>query len=229
MSDVEHGSFPLQRETLVDKLVQNIQEAIFSRKRLPKSKISEVGIAAEFGVSRVPAREALQRLEKMNLVRKTRSGREVAHFSPEEFRHIYELKNVVEAFGAMQGALKAGPAEIGNIEKIVALMAEAVDHDDIDRLQRLTHEFHDSLVFCCKNPKVIECFSSLAQQVRWAMPISMRVRERPVIGHREHLEIFAAFRNRKVEKVRSLLETHSNNNMNRILIQMEQKKNRLTG
>jgi DNA-binding GntR family transcriptional regulator len=220
MSEIKHSIFTIHRETLVDKLVQNLLEAIFSGKRPPKSKISEVGIATEFGVSRVPAREALQRLEEMNLVRKTHLGREVVQFSREEFEQIYELKNVVEAFGAMKGALNAGPTEIEKIEAIIGEMADVIARNDIDRLQCLNHEFHDSLVFCCNNPKVIESFSSLAKQVRWAMPISMQVRERPVLGYREHQEIFAAFRRREAEKVRYLLETHSNANMKRILAQM---------
>ncbi len=229
MADRERRIFRIHRETLVDKLVQNIQEAVFSGERPPKSKISEVGIAAEFGVSRVPAREALQRLEKMNLVRKTRSGREVAQFSPEEFRHVYELKNVVEAFGAMKGALNATPQEIAAIEGIVEKMADAVADSDIDRLQKLNYEFHDSLVFCCKNPQVIECFSSLAQQVRWAMSISLRVPDRPVMGEREHLEIFTAFSNRDAVKVRCLLETHSNKNMKRILRKMDPREDSAPG
>lgn len=223
MSDREGRVFPIQRETLVDKLVQSLQDAILSGQRPPKSRISEVGIAAEFGVSRVASRETLQRLENMNLVRKTRSGREVAQFSTEEFRHIYELKNVVEAFGAMRGSLNASPTEIMNIERIISQMQNAVARNDVDQLVRFNHEFHDSLVFCCKNPKVIECFSSLARQIRWAMTIGLRVPERPAMSLQEHQEIFAAFRNREAEKVRFLLETHSQNNLNRILGQLEQK------
>ena len=119
--------------------------------------------------------------------------------------------------------MNAGQTEIGNIEGIIEQMADATAHSDMDRLLRLNHAFHDSLVGCCKNPKVIECFSSLAQQIRWAMPIGLRVPERPVMSLREHREIFAAFRNRDAEKVRFLLETHSHNNLNRLLGQVEQK------
>jgi DNA-binding GntR family transcriptional regulator len=223
MSQIEHSIFTIHRETLVDKLVQNLQEAIFSGKRPPKSKISEIGIATEFCVSRVPAREALQRLEEMNLVRKTLLGREVAQFSREEFGQIYELKNVVEAFGAMKGAQNAGPADIAKIEALIGEMADVIARSDFDRLQSLNHGFHDSLVICCNNPKIIVSFASLAKQVRWAMPISLQLRERPVLGYREHQEIFAAFRKREGEKVRHLLETHSNNNMKRILAQMVPK------
>jgi len=221
MSDAEGNTFSIHRETVVDQLVKTIEKEIFSGKRPRKSKISEIGIATEFGVSRVPAREALQRLEKMNLVKKTRSGREVAKFSREEFMHIYELKNAVEAFGAMKGALNARSEDIQNIEAIIKKMVEAIDHGDMDQLKRLNHEFHDAMVFCCANPKIIEAFSALAQQVRWAMHLSLRVEGRPVVGYREHVEIFDAFRKGEAETVRMLLEKHSNNNMTRVLGEME--------
>ena len=77
----EHPLLTARRETLVDRLVQLLQEAICSGKLSPEMAISEAGIAKEFGVSRVPAREALQRLEEMNLVRKTYRGREIMKFS----------------------------------------------------------------------------------------------------------------------------------------------------
>ena len=221
MSKIEHSIFTLHRETLVDKLVQNIQEAILSGKRPPKAKISEVGIATEFGVSRVPAREALQRLEEMNMVRRTLLGREVAQFSREEFSQIYELKNVVEAFGAMKGALHAGQPEIEKIDAMILEMPDVIARNDLKRLQFLNHGFHDSLVLCCNNPKIIESFSSLAKQLRWAMPISLEPANRPVLGYREHQEIFSAFRKREAEKVRCLLEIHSANNMKRTLAQMD--------
>lgn len=219
--EAAHPIFDLHRETLVDRLVQHLQESILAGQRPPKTRISEVGVAKEFGVSRVPAREALQRLEEMNLVRKTHLGREIAQFSRMEFGQIYALKNVVEAFGAMQGSLNASRADLTRIGGILDRMEPAITGEETSRLQALNHEFHDALVFCCRNQKVIDTFASLAKQVRWAMPFSLRVQQRPVLGHREHREIFSAFRNREAEKVRHLLEAHSNANMQRILAQME--------
>ncbi len=211
----------VRRETLVDKLLQHVQESILSGKRPPGSRISETGIAKEFGVSRVPAREALQRLEEMNLVRKTHLGREIAQFSREEFRQIYELKNVVEAFGAMKGCLNADRQEMKKIEEIVQRMGKASSRSDINLLMNLNHEFHDSLVFCCGNSQVIETFRSLVQKIRWVMPLSLRLPTRPEQSYREHREIFTAFRKREAQKVRDLLESHSNANTKRILTHME--------
>jgi DNA-binding GntR family transcriptional regulator len=219
----ESASLAIRRETLVDKLLLLLQESILSGKRLPKSKISEVGIAKEFGVSRVPAREALQRLEEMNLVRKTHLGREIMQFSREEFEQIYELKNVVEAFGAMKGCLNAKQQDMKRIEAILKKMEKTLAREDVDQLMGLNHLFHDALVFCCDNPQVIDTFSSLVRKIRWVMPFSLRLPTRPEQSYREHREIFAAFRKREAEKLRQLLERHSNNNMHRIVAKMAAK------
>lgn len=55
----------------------------------------------------------------MNLIQKNQLGREVVEFSLDEFQQIYELKNVVEAVGAMKGALNAKEEEMARIQKVL--------------------------------------------------------------------------------------------------------------
>jgi DNA-binding GntR family transcriptional regulator len=229
MKGKEPSILDIHRETLVDRLVQVLQESIFSGKRLPKTRISEVGVAKEFGISRIPAREALQRLEEMNLVRKNHFGREIVQFSRDEFAQIYELKNVVEAFGAMKGCLNASSQEINKIKKILVKMGQVLSCGDMDQLKLLGHEFHDSMVYCCNNKKTIDTFLSLARQIRWATSLSLYKEDRPAQSYGEHKEIFTAFQRKEAETVRTLIENHSNLVMNRILSQMESQDKNLSG
>jgi DNA-binding GntR family transcriptional regulator len=220
---IEKPRLIVHRETLVDRLVHLLQESILSGDLKPKTKLSEAQVAKEFGVSRAPAREALQRLEEMNLIRKNHLGREVAEFSPDEFQQIYELKNVVEAFGAMQGALKAKEEEMTKIQSVLRRMEQCVASGDLTHLRYLNYEFHDLLVSCCENKKLIETYQSLAKQIRWATSLSLELPARPEESFREHREVFEAFQRQDAESVRVLLEAHSHANMNRILSQMEVK------
>jgi DNA-binding GntR family transcriptional regulator len=214
----------IHRETLVDRLVEHLQESIFSGQLLPETKISEIGIAKEFGVSRVPAREALQRLEEMNLVRKTYNGREIMQFSKEEFKDISELRIVIEAFGAMKGSLNASQQDIDRIEAIVKQMEEEIPRGDLERRLILNHQFHDSLVSCSKNKKLIETFLSLAKRVRWALPCTLRFELSATRGYQRHKEIFEAFRQRDAKKVRHLIETHNTETLNRVLEKWASKR-----
>ena len=214
----------LNRETLVDRIVDILEDRILTGELEPRTKLSEARVANEFGVSRVPAREALQRLQEMNLVRKTHLGREVAEFSLAEYRDIYELKNIVEAFGAMKGALKARNRDLKEIQSCINNMANCLNAGEFEKLKYLNYRFHDFMVKCSGNQKVIETYILLVKQVRWASSLSHDLPGRPQHSLKEHQAIFEAFRQRKAEKVRFLLETHSNNNMERILSQLKRKE-----
>lgn len=214
----------LNRETLVDRIVDILEDRIFTGELEPKTKLSEVGVANEFGVSRVPAREALQRLQEMNLVRKTHLGREVAKFKLEEFREIHELKNVVGAFGAMKGALNATDQDLNEIQSVVDKMRDCVNSRDLRELRRFNFQFHDLLVYCSGNQKVIDTYVLLAKQVRWTASLSLSLPERPVQSTQEHLAIFEAFRRRDASEVRALMEKHTNDSMERILTELKRRE-----
>ena len=209
------------RETLVDRLVQLLQESIFSGKYPPKSTISEAGVAKEFGVGRVPAREALLRLEEMNLVCKNHLRREIVKLSREEFRHISEHKIIVEAFAVMKGSLNANQQDFEKIEAILKQMGEQIPIGDLEQRLLLNHAFHDSLVICSGDQRLIQTFLSLARKVRWALPYALRFESNPARGYQRHREIFELFRQREAEKVRRLIETHYGETLDRILARPE--------
>ncbi len=211
----------LYRETLVDRILDILENRILSGKLPPKTKMSETWVAKEFDVSRVPAREALQRLQEMQLIRKTAWGREVAQFSLEEFREIYELKNVVEAFGAMKGALKATERDRKRIQSVVDRLGELFHSGELEKLRHLNHKFHELMVMCSGNQKLIETYAGLVKQVRWSTPFSLEVPFRPQRSLAEHQAIFEAFKSGKGQEVRALLEAHSQSNMERICSQIE--------
>ena len=50
------------------QLAQQLEEKIFSGQLRPGEKLDEVTIASEFGVSRTPVREAIQRLVATGMV-----------------------------------------------------------------------------------------------------------------------------------------------------------------
>ena len=214
----------LTRETLVDRIVEILEDRILTGELEPKTRLSEIHVANEFRVSRAPAREALQRLEDMNLVRKTHFGREVVKFSYEEFSDTYELKNVVEAFGAMEGALKATNLYLKKIESVMKKMEKCLNSREFGKLRYLNYQFHDLMVTCSGNEKLITTYLSLVKQVRWATSLSLLLPGRPQNAYEEHQAIFKQFKQGEAEKVRSLLETHSNDNMERVLSQLEDKE-----
>jgi DNA-binding GntR family transcriptional regulator len=211
----------LSRETLVDRIVSLLEERILSGDLPPDTKLSEAWVAREFNVSRVPAREALQRLQERNLLRRTHLTREVSRFSREEFRELYELKNVVEAFGVMKGALRAGDEDLNRISAILEGMQSCIDTGEVKKLPALNLQFHDLLVHCSRDQKLIQTYESLAKQVRWVAPRTLLAQNRPELSLQEHRAIFEAFANKEAAKARLLMEKHTNESMERNLPKLE--------
>lgn len=207
---VKFEKYDLKKETYVDKIIEIIEYRITSGELKPDEKISETALAKEFNVSRGPAREALLRLEDMDLVLKTYTGRVIKGFSIDEFRENYELKTIVEAYCCMQGAYKATERDIFNIREILDKIRPLVISEKHKNRLLLTSKFHESLVLCSQNKKLVEIYRAQTKQFNWSKCFSTIKFPRAKEAHEDHLKIFEAFANKDGERVRKLTEVHQN-------------------
>lgn len=100
-------------------------------------------IAAKFGVSRIPVREALSRLVSEGLARfEPNRGFFVRGFSPSEAAEILELRAILER-EAVRLAVPALTEQ--NLAEARGILEEAEDTDDIERWSELNWQFHAAL------------------------------------------------------------------------------------
>lgn len=77
----------MQSAQLAGRLVEHVFAAIIEGRLPAGSEVTEEQVAANFGVSRPPVREAVRRLAEMGvLVVRPRCGLEVASFDEEDLR-----------------------------------------------------------------------------------------------------------------------------------------------
>src|SRR5688572_24460682 len=78
-----------------------VRDGILSERLPPGTRLVEMSIAEEIGLSQGPVREALARLEEQGLIEAIgRRGRYVASVPVETGRLLYELRAHVEPFAA---------------------------------------------------------------------------------------------------------------------------------
>jgi DNA-binding GntR family transcriptional regulator len=88
---------PIETVPLKGKILQVLREAILSGRLKPGERLNESRIARQLQMSRVPVREALQRLEEQGLVVSVpRKGMFVVSLSEEESRKINAVRLVLE-------------------------------------------------------------------------------------------------------------------------------------
>ena len=106
--------------SLVDVVAERIEAAIMSGALEPGAKVSEQGLAASFGVSRGPLREAIRRLEGRQLLTRTPNvGVRVAALSLKDLNELLLVREALEGMAAGLAALNMADAEVAALETLI--------------------------------------------------------------------------------------------------------------
>ncbi len=196
----------------VDAAYAAVRDGIVSGEHAAGSRLREEDLAEALGVSRTPVREALRRLHSEGLVElEPRRGALVATWGADELDEIFELRALVEGYGARRAATRVTEVEVARLEGLCDEMDEAAarrpvpDHERIGALnQALHHEIHR----VASSRYVAGLLTSLVQ-----MPLVMRTFHRyepeelaRSMGH--HRELVAALRARRPEWAEAVMHAH---------------------
>lgn len=148
------------RKTSVDVVFDHLQKAIATLELRPGDKISEADIAAQFGVSRQPVRDAFSRLQNLDLlVIRPQKATEVKRFSLREITKSRFVRASVEAEVLRRAARSVTPDGGKALDALLAKQAVVVESGDYEEFGRLDYAFHQEL---CKIAGVDFAFEVIA-------------------------------------------------------------------
>jgi len=207
-------------ENLPDIVHDYLRQRIMAGAVATGSPLRQETIARELGVSRVPVREALGRLEAEGLVKfRPRRGYLVSELDPEEITEIFEIRGLLEKQGAGLAARKRTEEDIAEVEVLVLAMDKVLDPapESIARFARLNREFHAQLVACSRRPRLCRLLENLRDQVEGYVRIDATTLGRLAEAQDEHHEIFEAFRAGDARQTARLCAAHSNHTSQNVL------------
>jgi len=179
---------------------QRLKKDIISGALAPDSRLVELAIAADFGVSRTPVREALKRLAAENLVFADPSRGMVVH-RPDaaEIEDVFVVREVLDGLAAQLAALRMTPSEISKLELIVESMEEAIADDRRQHIIIANQRFHDVIYSAAGNSVLARVASELRDYVRRysTLPFASPDRVQHVLS--EHRAILDALKDRDPE------------------------------
>lgn len=148
------------RRTSVDVVFDHLHNAITSLDLLPGDKISEAEIAAQFGVSRQPVRDAFSRLENLDLLLiQPQKATEVKRFSLAEVTKSRFVRSCVEAEVMRRAAREATASDKAFLDASLAMQAVVVADGDYEEFSKLDYEFHRVLCKVAKTEFAFEVIS----------------------------------------------------------------------
>jgi DNA-binding GntR family transcriptional regulator len=114
-------------------------------------------IAKDLGVSVVPVREAIRRLEAEGLVTFERNvGATVAGIDPTEYLYTMQTLSIVEGAATALSAPLIDAVAIARARTVNEQMRECLNHFDPVRFTRLNQDFHSILFEHCPNPHILD-------------------------------------------------------------------------
>jgi DNA-binding GntR family transcriptional regulator len=189
---------PLDTAGVHQRLVEDLRRLIISGEIEPRTRLSEYALAASYGVSRTPVREAIKQLQVEGLVDVVpRVGTFVAEASHHELTELTLVKEVLEGLAARLLAQTRLPAVLAELRANIEASRTAVDAGEHDRYATLVLEFHEVLVRGSENSKLIAHYRILMNQLAYGRLVRTSLSQpgrpkRSVFEHEHVLELMEA-------------------------------------
>lgn len=191
----EAGRFtPVQRDSTAALIAGQLREAVKDGRLAPGAQLSESQLSAQFGVSRGPLREAMQRLVQEGLLKSERNrGLFVKVLDARDIADIYLARSAVESAAALRLARqREDGGEHTELRAACTQMAHAARDEDMAGVSDADLRFHEVLVAQTGSPRLIRMHQTLIVETRMCMTALQDTYRSPddLVG--EHLLILDA-------------------------------------
>ena len=174
----------------------------------PGSRVLEVRLGEELGVSRNPIREALRLLMQDGLVLLTDNGYIVHPMSISDIEEIYECRMMVEPFAGALAAQRASKNEINSLNTFIDQSESCYKAGDIDGSIKANSNFHKTIVLLSKNKSILKIFNTIDNLVVMSRNIEMKIHQRSIDYLDQHREMVRLLEQGASEEIKILVEDH---------------------
>lgn len=190
-------------------LCEEIEELIAMGELAPGYRLDETELAARFGVSRTPIREALIQLTSMGIVEmRPRRGAQVAKISPQQLVEMFEVMAEFEAMCGRLAARRMSKEEQEALRAAHQACKEARDAADPDDYFHRNEIFHGLIYSGSHNQFLQEQAMNLHRRLRPYRRLQLRVRDRLSQSYGEHDAIVQAITSGDAQGTTELLRKH---------------------
>lgn len=161
---------PVHQQSTAALIARQLREAIMHGRLPPGSQLSEAALSSQFGVSRGPLREAMQRLVQEGLLHSERNrGLFVKVLGQADVQDIYLARSAIET-AAVRLILDGDPgAAVQDLRSACAEMSEAASRDDMAKVSDGDLRFHEVLVSQSGSARLVRMHRTLIVETRMCL------------------------------------------------------------
>ena len=203
-------NFDIQNHRPLREMVyEELKMQILTGAIVPGTRMMEVELAKDIGVSRTPIREAIRKLEKEGLVTiEPRRGAYASQISTQDMVEILEVRQNMEGLAAFFAASRMKPEQLAELKDISEHYNAAVQSGDMEEMIKHDTRFHRIIVESCNNKVLVQMIEQLQELVLRFRYIYYDNFRRAENMPEEHFEILHAIETGDAEAARSAADVH---------------------
>jgi DNA-binding GntR family transcriptional regulator len=202
----EHDATPA---LLSDQIRNRLTDEIASGALAPGSALDEQQLAARFGASRTPVREALRQLAATGLVEvRPRRGVSVAQMTPARVMDMFETMAEIEAVCVRFATYRITPLERSRLLELHETSKSIVARGDVNAYDSFNQDFHEAIYRATHNPFMIEQALALRARLYAFRRTQLRQGGRVNRSHDEHDAVLVAIAQGDGEGAARLMRAH---------------------
>lgn len=208
----------VNRESTAGLITRQLREAIMYGRIAPGAQLSEAALAAQFGVSRGPLREATQRLVQEGLVNaEPHRGLFVKVLNDAEISDLYTARIAIETAAGRKIIREQHKEAQTALRAANEAMQAAAEKGDLEELSDADLHFHEVLVSSAGSPRLRRMHQTLMVETRMCLTALEGTYRNPQDQVAEHRRIAEAIAASDAEGLVEAVESHMQEALDRLM------------
>jgi len=204
----------VEKASLSHQIFIQVKRMILSGQLRGRERIPEEKIAADFGVSRTPIREALRRLEEYGLIRiQPRCFAEVLSMTPAEVAQLTLVRIALEKLSLELFLARAGEEDIAAIRQFADACRKFEGEGDFGGFYDNDSQFHLEIARRSGNPFLFEAMEKLDAKVQLSRLVKPMDLKDIRAANQEHEALLSVMADKNSINALHIMETHIRNNL----------------
>jgi DNA-binding GntR family transcriptional regulator len=196
-------------QSMTSQLIVRFRDRILSGAYAPGSALRQDSLAAEFGTSKIPVREALVQLQSEGLVDIfPNRGFQVRPLDSAELDEVFRLRLQIEPIAVARGAKLATADDHAAARGALGQLNEASAAGEFNASGQLNRAFHLLLIVPRLQPVAAEILSRLHMLAQRYVQAHLRPEGRAKRASREHAALLRVWSAGKSKEARALMHAH---------------------
>ncbi len=187
----------------------SLKEAIVKGDLHPGQRLVESALSAQMGISRIPVREAIKKLEQDGLIEKLeKGGFIVRNPSSKEIEETFGIRACLESYAAALATGHMDAPTIDRLERVLRLYREALERRDIANMTQLNNQLDEIIFSASGSRKLYALIANFRDFIFRYRKVLLTCMDYAAISLSEHEEIVRAMKEGDGERVEKLVRKH---------------------